>query len=330
MRILREAFTGIAAALLTSLLVMGAIVLAITEGMILPTPEAVAEVKTPDPMETLQFAFTTPTSRPKSLLVAVPTQPAASPCPMPAGWETYITLQGDNLKALADARQTTLENLVEANCMSGTTLIAHIRLYLPPAPTATATPLIPTATFTPTITRTLCAPPSGWIRYLVRPGDNLYQIATMYGTSWQNLQRGNCMGSSVMIYPGNSIYVPNVAPRFTATSTLFNPSATPKPSPTRTITVRPTITFTFTFTPTTLPPTHTFTPTPTRSVPTDTSTPTSTFTSTPTATSSATPPPTATPNPTSTDTLTPTGTNLPIATSTPTAIMTATNTTTGN
>ncbi len=134
MRILREAFTGIAAALLTSLLVMGAIVLAITEGMVLPTPEPVDEVRTPDPMETLQFAFTTPTSRPKSSLVAVPTQPAASPCPMPAGWETYITLQGDNLKALADARQTSVENLVEANCMTGTTLMAHTRLYLPICP----------------------------------------------------------------------------------------------------------------------------------------------------------------------------------------------------
>ncbi len=322
MRILREAFTGIAAALLTSLLVMGAIVLAITEGMVLPTPEPVVEVKTPDPMETLQFAFTTPTSRPKAPLVAVPTQPAASPCPIPAGWETYITLQGDNLKALADARQTTSENLVEANCMSGTTLVAHIRLYLPPAPTATATPLIPTATFTPTITRTVCAPPSGWIRYLVRPGDNLYQIATMYGTTWQNLQRGNCMGSSVLIYPGNSIYVPNVAPRFTATSMPFIPSATPKPSPTRTSTVRSTLTFTPTF----LPPPNTFTPTPTGSVPTDTSTPTST----PTATSSATPTPTATSTPTPTDTLTPTGTNTPTDTSTPTATMTATNTTTGN
>jgi LysM repeat protein len=345
MKILREAFTGIAVAVITFLLVMGAIVLAITEGMVVPTAEPVEGLKTPDLMQTIPFEFTTPTPRPKLQLVVAPTQPIVTPCPTPSGWEVYIIHNGDTLQALADARQTTLEKVMAENCMSVPSLVAGSKLFLPPTPTATSTPLIPTATFTPTLSPTFsptgCTPPAGWVRYLVRPGDNLFRIALTYGTTWPILQKANCMGNSVLIFPGNSIYVPNVAPRYTATNVPSSPTGTVKPSPTRTFTARPT--FTYTPSPTrsaTTLPTHTFTATPTFTstaptptstpTPTPTSTPTSTSTATPTSTSTPTPTPTATPTPTPTDTLTPTGTNTPTDTSTPTETMTPTNTPTGN
>ena len=227
MRILKEAFAGIAVAITTSLLVMGAIVLAITEGMVLPTAEPVEEVTTLDPMQTMLFAFTTPTPpRARIQLVAAPTQPLATTCPTPAGWEAYTVLKGDTLHSLAEARQTSEELVIKKNCLDGTTLIPDKLLYLPYAPTPTATALVPTATFTPTPSPTLCMPPSGWKRYLVRPGDTLYKIATIFGTSYQTLQKANCMGNSTLIFPGTSIYVPNVAPRYTATTKPFYPTAT--------------------------------------------------------------------------------------------------------
>ena len=150
MRILKEAFAGIAVAITTSLLVMGAIVLAITEGMVLPTAEPVEEVTTLDPMQTMLFAFTTPTPpRARIQLVAAPTQPLATTCPTPAGWEAYTVLKGDTLRSLAEARQTSEELVVKNNCMTGTSLVPDTRLFLPPAPPPTPTPLTPTATFTP-------------------------------------------------------------------------------------------------------------------------------------------------------------------------------------
>ncbi len=341
MRILREAFTGIAAALTTSLLVLGAIVLAITEGMVLPPAEPIQDTPTLDPLEPPRVVFTTPTQIRRLPLVPVATQPAASTCPMPPGWETYTVRIGDNLIDLAAARQTTVEQLTGANCLDVTGLRPNSILYLPPAPTPTATPLIPTASRTPLPTPTPCGPPVGWVRYLVRPGDSLSIIARLYGTTWPVLQKANCMGTNSMIFPGNSIYVPNITPRYTATSRPL-PSATAiKPSATRTFTARPTFTFTpsfiatsptrtftptitsipptSTFTPssTSIPPTFTLTPTPTSIPPTSTLTPSPTSippTPTPTPTSI---PPSATPSPTSTST--PSGTNLSAETSTPTA-----------
>lgn len=349
MKILREAFTGITAALTTSLLVLGAIVLAITEGMVLPPAEPIQDTATQDPLEPPRVVFTTPTQIRKLPLVPVATQPVATSCPPPPGWVPYTVRIGDNLKDLAAARQTTVDQVTGANCLEVTGLRPNSVLYLPPAPTPTATPLIPTATRTPFPTQTRCGPPAGWVRYLVRPGDTLFKIATLYGTTWPVLQKANCMGTNSMIFPGNSIYVPNVTPRYTATSRPL-PSATAiKPSATRTITSRPTFTLTPSFTPisptrtftptfTSIPPSSTFTSTATSIMPTSTFTPTSTsipptstFTPTstsipPTSTFTPTPtptpiPPPATPSPTSTST--PSGTNLSAETSTPTAATTA-------
>ncbi len=335
MTILKEAFAGIAAAITTSLLVMGAIVLAVTEGMILPTAEPVEEVTTLDPMQAMLFPFTTPTPpRAKIQLVAAPTQPFATTCPTPAGWEAYNVLKGDTLRALAEARQTSVELVVKNNCMTGTSLVPDTRLFLPPAPPPTPTPLTPTATFTPSATSSICPHPAGWVRYLVRPGDNLFRIGLAYGVSPAILQKANCLASINLIFPGTSIYVPNVAPHYTATTKPFYPTATRvKPSPTRTFTVRPTSTNTLV--PTMPPSTATFTPTSTSVVPTATFTPTPTATNSatpisPTATDTPTPTPTPTSTATNTVTTTPTGTNLPTNTSTPTVTMTSTNTLTGN
>lgn len=126
----------------------------------------------------------------------------------------------------------------------------------------------------------VCEPPSDWIKYTIKSGDTLYSIATLFQTTYQTLQKGNCMWSS-QIYPGETLYVPDNA--------TITPTATPTKAPTKT--QAPTQTFTNTPTPsiTTVPTaTFTYTPTPTG---------TATFTPTPTQTSTSTPTATATPTP---------------------------------
>ena len=338
MKILWEAFAGIAVALITGLLVIGAIVLAITEGMVLPTAEPDENVPTPDPMLTIQFSFTTPTqSHPKPQLVAAPTLTPTSSCPAPPGWEPYFVLNGDTLNALAKERQTTVDAIVEKNCLDGTRLFPPMRLFLPPKPTSTPTVTftptraVPTDTLTPLSGPLNCQPPAGWVKYIVRSGDNIFRIGLAYGITVDVLRNANCLGSSTLIFPGQILYVPNVAPRYTATN---RPSLTPtrtKPSPTRTFTPRPTFTFTPSSTPLTPTLTFTHTATNTASAPTVTLTPTLTPTDTPTDTPTPVPPtdtptPTLTPTATATHTAIPTGTFTPTNTSTPTATMTATNT----
>ncbi|MDR3574720.1 MAG: LysM peptidoglycan-binding domain-containing protein [Anaerolineaceae bacterium] len=86
-----------------------------------------------------------------------------------------------------------------------------------------------TATLYPTAT--VCGrPPSGWISYTIRYGDTLNSIAVAYGTTIAQLQSANCMGSSITIYAGNSLYVPYAATQV-AISTITSTSA---PAPTKT------------------------------------------------------------------------------------------------
>ncbi len=228
MNVLREAVTGILTALATSLLVVGAIALAITEGMVVPEANLIPATPT---VELTDFGFPelrTATLRPSptARLVAATTQPAPATCPAVPGWELYVTLPGDSLSGLAQARGLTMEQLMEANCLSSTTLNPRWKLYLPPlTPTATATStatflpeaLTATVTLTPSATTRPCGPPPGWVRTTVRPGDTLTRISIIYSVKIADLQRANCMGSSILLRAGQSIYVPNVPPNYTAT-----------------------------------------------------------------------------------------------------------------
>jgi len=102
------------------------------------------------------------------------------------------------------------------------------------SPTATITAFPPTLA----ATITACAPPSGWVRnYIVQTGDTLFRISGLYGISAVQLQRGNCLNSTIIV-PGQRLWVPNVATRtFTASPTgpaSATPSLTGTPSPSNT------------------------------------------------------------------------------------------------
>jgi LysM repeat protein len=266
MQALRQLGGGVIIAIVSVILVLGGISLALAET--LPTPAAPTEVP-----PTLPLSFPTPTGlvtetatlaseTPTTTTTATETTTAPSTAtvafvptvctPSTTGWVAIITTASDTIYSLAQRYNTTPEILSEKNCLASINLSAGTLLYVPPVPA--------TARVTP------CGPPAGWVNtHIVKAGENLYRIALSYGITYQQLQSANCMGSSVLIYVGQRLWVPNVP---TLTSI---PGTTTVPNfPTGT----PTVTASFTTMPptaTTAPPSATFMPTAT--IPTATFTP---------------------------------------------------------
>ncbi len=93
-------------------------------------------------------------------------------CGRPSGWFAYTVQRGDTLSSLAVRCNTSVARLKQANCLSGDTIYAGARLWLPcPIPTPlppsrtplpSETPTLPpeTPTSTPTVTDTLQPPPT--------------------------------------------------------------------------------------------------------------------------------------------------------------------------
>jgi hypothetical protein len=156
----------------------------------------------------------------------------------------------------------------------------------------------PTDTPFPTATPIDCGPPDDWVIYIVREGDTLESILSMFTITEEELIKASCLDEGAVLYPGQVIFVPFLPTNTplptstftplppTATFTPIPPTNTPKPPtntpkpPTATFTLKPP---TATYTP--KPPTATYTPEP----------PTATFTPVP-------------PTPTFTNTFTPTAT----------------------
>ena len=108
--------------------------------------------------------------------------------------------------------------------------------FISPSLTVTPTPdRVPTniientQTTVPLATGTTCAPPSGWVVYIVQANDSLFYLGLQFGVTVTQLQEANCMGTAVIIYTGQKLYVPNVP-----TSTLpFIITPTELASPTK-------------------------------------------------------------------------------------------------
>lgn len=294
---LRQVLAGIAAGVISLMIIIGGLSMALAEST---TGVPVVEVATALP--TLEPGAPTFTPSPVPPPTATPTQ--TPNCPdIPPDWITVHITSETDLEALADERDITLSYLLETNCLTTPDLVES-DLYVPPLATATPNPvpvetemetpaptLINTLTPSSTLTQVVCYPsyPSNWVQYTIQPGDTLFHIAQTHKTNVDELRLRNCF-YDLILHPGDILYVPFVSnptltltPILTETSTPTNTPATPTDIPSATFTPS----LTPTPTDTSMPPTPTDTP-----LPSDTPTPAPTFTSTP-----APLPPTPTPTP---------------------------------
>ncbi len=227
---LRQLLLGGAVALFSVIIILGALTLAFAERdqnralAVLPT----AIISTGLTLADLQQEWPTKTSSPSPTLTETPfLSPTAVICTRPQGMDRVSVLSGETLSVLALRYNVSIRQLLAWNCMQVADFTVGMYLLVPSHS--------PTPSFTPTATGTQapiakpkddrCVPPSSWISYIVQPGDNLYQIGQRYRIPWQELQRANCL-STTIIRVGHQLYVPNVPP-----STSPPPTQTAAPLP---------------------------------------------------------------------------------------------------
>ena len=130
-----------------------------------------------------------------ALMIPFISQPGSGQsCSTPAGWSPTKVQNGDTLESFVSTYNTTINELMQANCLVTDKLVPGTILYVPGiAPTETTTP---------------CGPPPEWVQYTVQAGDTLYQLSLYYGVSVAELQVANCMGSSTIIRTGQVLFVP--------------------------------------------------------------------------------------------------------------------------
>ena len=233
---------GILAAGLSVVIVMGSILLALSESSqpqsiaAYPTLESIdlftpttgiTEIGIPSDTATKIPSKTptlTATNSPTLVSTAVQTTIEIS-CEPPPGWTPYSVKSNDTLNKLAAAYGIYPQDLADANCLVESRLVPGSTLYLPP--------LQETATIIS------CGAPSHWVIYVVQPGDTLFSIARRVNISVYQLKYANCLTSDY-IRSGQQLYVPYLplpiaSPTF-ITETTQPPieTATLEPTPTPT------------------------------------------------------------------------------------------------
>jgi LysM repeat protein len=284
MKEFKQAFSGIALALLSVIFLMGSMTLAFSEGQPVAAMRVTA-ANTAGPQFILTLGQPTLTPLASQIIhpkITAPLMPTA--CPQPNNWAVITIQPGDDLPGLAASYQTTVDALKQANCLLIDTLVVGATIYVPG--------------IHPTEPIAGCHPYDGWVYYMVQVGDTLYQISLNFNTSVAELRFANCLASD-LIQAGQQLYVPNRPPQRTPIPAI--PTITPLPTltplpPTATETPPPSATMTDTPIPTTepAPPTETQTPTPSETPtlpPSPTSTPTPEPSATPTLPPSDTPAP---------------------------------------
>jgi LysM repeat protein len=243
MRALRQFGNALLLALISLGLVIGGLSLSLVEFIPNSQPTPGAGIF-PSPMPlTVTATLPSPLLSPPSNTTSLPTdthQPPAS-CPIPAGWVRILVLPGDTLEGVAARYRILAADLSSANCLLTATILPGSTIYVPPVPASTEPVCNPGA--------------AGWVRtYVIQPGDTLYRIALDHYTTLPLLRQVNCR-SGDSIYPGEILWVPNVATR-TPIPTFLPGFFTPYPTDPLTETALPfTVTPVSTNTPIPLSPT---------------------------------------------------------------------------
>ena len=129
-----------------------------------PTEPALTATSSPPPEAT-------PIASPTNTPTAEPTQVSCIPSP-PFGWTRYSIQANDSLVSLSEAANTTVERLMQVNCLDNTLLNIGQQIWLPaiaptatpteiasPAPTVTAFSPGPNPTSAPPVPPSLTPPP---------------------------------------------------------------------------------------------------------------------------------------------------------------------------
>ena len=213
---LKKTFSAILIALASLVIVIGITSLAMVQGgkkLIVVKADTATFTLAPTELPADVSVVSTPVPE----ITSVQTHQTPSPtCDIPKDWMPIIVMPGQILEDIASQYKTTVEALMEGNCLEGTTVQEQTIIFVP-FPT-TAQTVLNTAQ---------CGAPAGWVYYYVQPGDTLNRIAAAFGISVNQLMYANCLNSS-NIYVGQALYVPNVPPYSVyPIQPIFVPTPTP-------------------------------------------------------------------------------------------------------
>jgi LysM repeat protein len=137
-------------------------------------------------------------------------QPAApsNPAP-PANTVSYTVGTGDTLSSIARAHGSSVSAIITENNISNPNALALGKtLRIPGATKSVSSSAKSTASNSGQSSYGQREFPSGYAYYTVIPGDNLYSIARIFGTTQQELERLNDLSSGASIRPNQQILVP--------------------------------------------------------------------------------------------------------------------------
>ena len=240
--LLRQVILGVLAALFSTGIVIGSLTISLVEGGArlaqAPARGTAQESSLASPLtaptSSLPEESPISTSSPPPVILDLPT--ATPVCTHPSGWMQVTTQVGDTLAGLAQEYGSNEQDLMKYNCLVGRTLAPASLLYVPALPAASPTAVPPTeapptAQPSPQESQPKCGPPHGWVLYTIQPGDTLYWISLVTGTSVNSLQSANCLGGSTTIRTGQQLWVPVLPPpRLPYFSPTPRPSATQPPA----------------------------------------------------------------------------------------------------
>lgn len=119
----------------------------------------------------------------------------------PEGWVPYEVKAGDNLTFLAMRGGTTVDKIMQANCLEDEIILIGAKLYVPAGSLKTDGPLLRCGTQVP----------KDWALYEVQPGDNLTVIAERSGVTVTDIMSVNCLDSDTILI-GSQLYIPSATP----------------------------------------------------------------------------------------------------------------------
>src|SRR5512146_541363 len=131
MKSLKEVSLSFLSAIASSIVILGAILVAMTEGITLSIPTIEPTSQVPVVEDTLPPGVTAP-ARSATPTHARPVIVTITPTPLctktPSSWEWYKLLPGDSLRGLADMRGISLQNLIELNCLASENVKSGMRI----------------------------------------------------------------------------------------------------------------------------------------------------------------------------------------------------------
>lgn len=167
----------------------------------------------------------TPSTTPSPTMTLTPTitlTPAPTETGTPAGPVTYVVEAGDTLSSIAEQFGVEVLLIMSFNGLaSADQIFVGQTLLIPPVGS-----VLPTGT---PIALTLV--PGSRIEHVVRPGDNLVLIASLYNSTAEAIAALNNMAVTDTLFVGRTLIVPVgiATPTITPSPNPFTPTATPLP-----------------------------------------------------------------------------------------------------